>query len=101
MKEYADLFRGLGCFEDEYKIKVKENAKLVAHAPRRIPLAIKDRLKKKLNELVANKIIERVRGYAEWVSHIVTVEKRDKEESLRICMDPKELNENLCSHMMT
>lgn len=92
MTKYSDLFRGLGCFETEFKIHLKEDAKPVARAPRRVPLAIKDKLKKKLEELVKNKIIEKASGYNEWVNHLVTVEKKDKDRSLRLCLDPQQLN---------
>lgn len=95
MKEYSDLFRGLGCFNKEYKIHLRENARPVAHAPRRVPQAIMKKLKMKLDELVTNGIIERANGFNEWVSHLVTVEKKDKERSLRLCLDPQELNENI------
>lgn len=89
------MFKGLGCFETEYKINLKENARPIAHAPRRVPHAIISKLKNKLDELVANKIIEKANGYNEWVSHLVTVEKKDKEKSLRLCIDPCELNQNI------
>lgn len=91
------MFSGLGCFEKEYKISIKEDARPIAHAPRRVPLALKNRLKKKLDDLVTQGIIERANGYCEWVNHIVTIEKKDTEKSLRICMDPRELNENICN----
>lgn len=89
------MFKGLGCFNTEYKIHLKNNAKPIAHAPRRVPHAIKDKLKKKLDELVENNIIEKANGYNEWVNHLVTVEKRDKERSLRLCIDPQELNSSI------
>jgi len=95
LKNYSDLFNGLGCFENEYKITVKKDARPIAHAPRKVPLAIKNRLKKKLDELVERKIIEKAHGFCEWVNHLVTVEKRDKEKSLRLCIDPQELNNNI------
>lgn len=95
MREFPDLFKGLGCFENEYKIELKEDAKPVAHAPRRVPLAIKDKLKNKLDELVLNGIIEKTNEFSEWVSHLVAIEKRDKEKSLRLCIDPIDLNKNI------
>lgn len=82
----------MGCFESEYKIHLKANAKPIAHAPRRVPHAIKDRLRKKLDELCANGIIEKANGYNEWVNHLVTVEKKDAERNLRLCIDPQQLN---------
>lgn len=52
-------------------------------------------MKAKLDELVASKVIEKATGYSEWVNHLVTVEKKDAQKSLRLCIDPSELNKNL------
>lgn len=94
-KNYADLFKGLGTFEREYDIKLKNDAKPVAHAPRRVPLVLKKRLKEKLDDMIKNEIIEKVNGYCPWVNHLVTIEKKDVKKSLRICIDPQELNMNI------
>lgn len=88
--EYADLFKGLGKFDTPYKILLKENSNPVAHAARRVPFAIINRLKLKLDELEKKKIIEKSDSYSEWVHNMVIVEKKDK--SLRLCIDPGELN---------
>lgn len=93
MRNYADLFNGLGTFETEYEILIKDNAQPIAHAPRKVPHVLKDKLKMKLNELERNEIIEKADEYSEWVNHLVTVYKRDVDKSLRICIDPCELNE--------
>ena len=73
---------------------MKENATpVVVHAPRRVPIAVKDKLKEKLDEMVKNNIIAVVNEPTDWVSSMVVVSKKDK--SLRICLDPKDLNNNL------
>lgn len=95
VKNYADLFKGLGTFEHEYDIKLKEDAKPVAHAPRRVAHSIKKKLKEKLDDMEKNGIIEKASGYSPWVNYLVTTEKKDKEKSLRICIDPQELNMNI------
>lgn len=95
LKKYADLFKGLGTFEHEYDIKLKKDAKPVAHAPRRVPHSIKERLRLKLNDMMKNGIIEKANGFSPWVNFLVTVEKKDKAKSLRVCIDPKELNMNI------
>lgn len=74
---------------------IKENAQPVAHAPRKVPHALKDKLKRKLDDLEKNGIIEKANAYCEWVSHLVYVNKKDVEKSLRICIDPSELNKNI------
>lgn len=91
------MFEGVGCFEHEYDIKLKPNAQPVAHPPRKVPQAIRNRLREKLNELVKRRIIEEVKAneFSSWVSHLVTVEKKNKERSLRLCIDPQELNRHI------
>ena len=51
------------------------------------------KLKKELEQMEKDGIIVKVDQPTEWVSSLVVVEKPDG--SLRLCMDPKHLNENL------
>lgn len=97
MQNFGDLFTGLGCFEREYEIKLKKDAQAVAHPPRRVPQAIMRKLKAKLDDLVKNRVIRKMETdeYSEWVHYLHTVEKKDAERSLRICVDPQELNANI------
>lgn len=88
---YSDLFKGLGKFEKPYKILLKENSIPVARQARRVPYAIVDKLKEKLNELEKNNIIAKTDLYSEWVHVLVLVAKKDKFD-FRICIDPCELN---------
>jgi len=85
-----DIFTGMGSFPDEVSIKLNNEAKSKICPARRVPYAIKNKLKETLNELVSLGIIEEVNEPCEWVSNMVIVEKKDK--SLRICLDPSELN---------
>ena len=54
-----------------------------------MPVALKADLKKKLEELVAAKMITRVDEPTDWISSTVAVRRNNK---LRICLDPKNLN---------
>lgn len=92
-KNFSDLFEGLGTFEKPYKILIKENAKPISHASHRVPHAIREKLKEKLNDLVKKKIIVKADGFTEWAHNIVIRHKKDK--TLRVCLDPGELNENI------
>lgn len=74
---------------------MKEDAQPIAHAPRRVPHCILNKLKIKLDELEKNKIIEKTDEYSEWVNYLVTVEKKDAAKSLRLCLDPQHLNKNI------
>ena len=88
--EYDDVFQGVGCLPVEYEIKLADNAIPVIHPARKVPHALKPRLRAKLDELEKDNIIQRVTKPTEWVSSLVIIEKKDK--SLRLCLDPKDLN---------
>lgn len=93
ISQNKEVFEGLGTFPEIVKIKIVKGAVPKANPPRRIPLALKDRLKQTLKVLVSKQIIEPVDEPPEWVNNIVIVEKSDK--TLRICIDPSELNKSI------
>ena len=70
---------------------MKEDSTPTVHAARKIPLKMKDKLKSTLEDMVKEKIIEPVSIPTDWVSSMVVIEK--KNGKLRICLDPKELNQ--------
>lgn len=80
----------MGKFEKPYTIQLKEDAIPVAKPARRVPHAIMDKLKRKLDELEENGIVEKTDESSEWVQGIVVVAKKDN--SLRLCLDPADLN---------
>ncbi|KAI5731889.1 hypothetical protein M8J77_017897 [Diaphorina citri] len=95
----SDVFTGIGCFPDQCSLQLKEGAIPKASPCRRVPIKIKDRLKDTLDALVSKGIIEPVDEPSEWVSNMIAVEKPDK--SLRICIDPVELNKYLVREYYT
>ena len=46
---YPKIFNGPGKLTEEHHIHTKENATPVIHPPRKIPVALRDRLKKELD----------------------------------------------------
>ena len=62
----------------------------VAEPPRRVRVHVRDRLKHKLDELVAQKLISPVTEPTPWVSNLVIVDKPGGD--IRMCLDPKTLN---------
>lgn len=93
LSEYAVLFnKELGTLPVKYKIKLKEGATGVIKPPRNVPIAVEDKVKQKLDEMVETGVLAPVEGPTEWVSSMVAVRKRNKDE-IRICIDPKDLNE--------
>ena len=89
LHNYKDVFEGLGCFKGEYHIQIDENVKPVQHAPRRIPVAIREELKMKIDKMVKDGILAKVTEPTDWISSLAVVKKPSK---LRICIDPKDLN---------
>lgn len=95
----TDVFTGIGCFPDVCSLRLKQGAVPKACPSRRVPLKIRSKLKETLDALVSRDIIEPVDEPCEWVSHMIAVEKPDK--SLRVCIDPVELNKNLVREYYT
>lgn len=90
LEQYADLFNGLGNLGSPCKIKIDDTVTPVVHAPRKVPFALKKKLKLKLEEMEGT-IIEKVNEPSNWVSSMVVVTKRNSKD-LRICIDPTDLN---------
>ena len=91
--KYMDVFTGLGKIGDKCSIKLNENCAGVVNPSRRIPFAIKDKVKNKLIDLEKNGIIAKVTEPTEWVSNMVVTQKANGDP--RICLDPKYLNEEI------
>lgn len=90
---FADVFKGLGTLPFTYKIVLKDDAKPVIHAARRVPAPLKDKLQKELDRLVTLGVIRKIEEPTDWVNSMVCATKKNGE--LRLCMDPKDLNENI------
>jgi len=69
---------------------IEEGADPVIQPPRRVPHGLQDRLKEKLDQMEHNRIIAKTDEPTIWVNSPVIVEKKDG--SLRLCLDPKDLN---------
>ena len=91
LDEFQDVFKGLGCVEGEYNIKLKANSRPSIQPQRNVPLRLLDKLKLTIENLESNDIIAKVEEPVEWVSNLVIVEKPNN--SLRLCLDPPDLNE--------
>ena len=90
LAEYEDVFEGIGKMPGKCKIHLKPGAIPSVQPPRRVPMAVQNKLKNELERLVSSGIIEKVTEPTEWVNSIVIVQKPNGE--IRICLDPVELN---------
>ena len=104
---YADVFQGLGKFPGEpYKLRLKPDAVPVKHRPRKVPVHLQDAFHEEVERLVKIDVLEKVTEPTEWVNSFVIVEKvidssnahspnNVIKKSIRLCIDPKDLNEAL------
>ena len=91
LHEYADVFKGVGTLPGApYHIKLKDSYELVQHPPRSAPLGMQSAYKAEIDRLLKEGIITEVHEHTEWINSIVPVMKEDG--SLRLCLDPKDLN---------
>ena len=104
---YADIFQGLGKFPgDPYKLRLKPDAVPAKHRPRKVPVHLQDAFHEEVERLVKIDVLEKVTEPTEWVNSFVIVEKvidssnahspnHVIKKSIRLCIDPKDLNEAL------
>ncbi|XP_035658200.1 uncharacterized protein K02A2.6-like [Branchiostoma floridae] len=91
IKMYPECFDDtVGCFEEEYHITVDPDVEPVIHPPRRVPLELREKLKKQLEEMTEKGVISEVTQPTDWVNSIVIKEKPNGK--LRICLDSRDLN---------
>lgn len=90
LKEYDELFSGLGCLPGEYHIVYDKAVPPVICAPRKVPLGLRDKLQDELNRMVELNVIRKVTHPTPWVNSLVIVAKKNGQ--LRICLDPRPLN---------
>ena len=105
LSQYSGCFEGIGCFPgDPYKFHLKPDHKPAQHAPRKVPVHLETAFKEEIESLVKQGILEEVKEHTDWVNSYVIVEKdtgnhhspnHTVKKKLRICLDPRDLNEAL------
>ena len=93
IKDYPDLFKGEGKLQGQLHLELDETVQPVQLPPRRVPLAVKDKLKAELERLAKLEILTKVEEPTDWISSLVVTTKRNGK--VRLCIDPKPLNEAL------
>ena len=58
--EYQDIFHGIGKFPGEHSFTLRPDTEPVVHPPRRVPVALCDKVKQDLDRMVSNDIITKV-----------------------------------------
>ncbi|UYV70566.1 hypothetical protein LAZ67_7003550, partial [Cordylochernes scorpioides] len=94
IKEFPEVFEGLGQIGNPYEIKLKPGAKPYAvHTPRRVPIPLMEKLKTRLEELEKAGIIAQVNVATEWCAPTVIAGKPNGD--IRLCVDLSRLNEHV------
>ena len=90
-KQFQRVFADeVGQLEGKYHIKIDAAVTPVQHAPRLVPVALRDQLKAELDEMMEQGIIVPVTVPTPWVNSLVVV--AEKNGKLRLCLDSKDLN---------
>ena len=105
LSQYSGCFEGIGHFPgDPYKFHLKPDYKPARHAPRKVPVHLELAFKEEIESLVKQGILEEVKEHTDLVNSCVIVEKdtgnhhspnHTVKKKLRICLDPRDLNEAL------
>ena len=107
LKNYSDIFQGLGKFPGEpYKLRLKPDSTPAKHRPQKVPLHLQDAFHEEVERLVKIDVLEPVSEPTEWVNSFVVVEKQVNVDTSnahtpgqsiykkkQLCTDPKD-NDN-------
>ena len=93
VKEFEDVFLGEGKLEGKLHLEIDESVPPVQLPVRKVPFAVKEPLKQEIDRLVEKGILEPVNVPTDWISSMVVVRKSNGK--IRLCIDPKPLNQAL------
>ena len=92
---FPQLFQGLGKLQDQYHIKLKDNAQPFAlTVPRRVARPLLPKVKEELEHMEAMGVISKVDEPTDRCAGLVVVPKSNGQ--VRICVDLTKLNESVC-----
>ena len=93
--EYDDLFQtdAIGHLPVKCTFSTDPSVPPVVRPARRIPVAMKDKVKSEIDAMQKQGIISPVKDPTPWVSSMVAAKKRNGD--IRICIDPRDLNKAL------
>ena len=95
---FPDQFDQIGDFKGKATLHLKDDAIPTIDPPRKCSVHLQEKLKRELDQMERNGIIRKVDHHTDWCSSLTTALKKDG--SLRICLDPRRLNQSLkrCPH---
>ncbi|XP_046347615.1 uncharacterized protein K02A2.6-like [Haliotis rufescens] len=92
---YPKLFDGkLGNLPVSYDAQFDPDVSPVVRTPRRVPAPTREKIRAELNKMIEEGVIAPINEPTDWVSAMVVAKKKGS-DSVRICIDPKDLNRAL------
>ena len=92
MRDYPQLFEGLGTMKDEYTIKLKDDAKPFAlTVPRKVPMPLYEETKHEIERMLKSAVISPVDHPTDWCAPVVVTPKPNGK--IRMCVDLTKFNE--------
>ena len=83
---------GVGSLKDnKLELHIYPEVTPVAQKPGRFPFALREKVTAKVEDLIANDIVERVEGPTSWMSPVVVAPKTSGD--IRLCVDMRKANE--------
>ena len=95
-RKYPQLFAGVGKMKNyETQLYVDPTVKPVAQMNRRVPFHLQPAVEKELKQMIADDIIEPVKGPVSWVSPLVIVNKPKQPGKIRVVLDRRAVNRSI------
>ena len=94
--KFNNCFGDIGSLPKTRHISVKPEVTPTISPTRRVPIALRDKLKSELDSMIKLDVIEPTSKPTKWVNLLVTVEKPNGK--LRVCLDPRDLNKAMKQH---
>ena len=94
--KFKDCLGEIGKLPGVHHITIDRDVPPVIHPPRKLPIALREKLDQELKRMVKMCTIKPVHEPTDWVNSLVVVEKPNGK--LRICFDPKNLNKEIKRH---
>ncbi|XP_058811066.1 uncharacterized protein K02A2.6-like [Topomyia yanbarensis] len=89
------IFSGYGKFSGTVSLELDDSIPPSIQPPRRVPIAMRNKLKRELENLEREGLVVKETSHTDWVSNLVIVQRNGPESSVRICLDPIPLNKAL------
>ena len=95
---FPTQFDKIGSLPGKVHLHLQDGVTPFIDPPRKYSIHLKPKLKAELDKMEMQQVIIRVTEHSDWCSSLVTSIKKDG--SLRVCLDPRKLNEALkrCPH---